>query len=198
MKLSTLAALFGCSTMLLTTSGCVTKSKGYTNEKEVVVVGTRWSDSDNQIVAEAIVKQMLAANWFAEATKTAAKPKIGVAKIKNLTSEEIDVEALVNYMKNDLINSGKVTFVANQEADRSEMERELAYQQGGNVKKESRAKVGNQSGVGYLLKGEVSSKNEMDDDVKMVNYQVNFHLINLESAEEVWSGQKRVRKQFER
>ena len=197
MKLSTLAVLFGLSSSLLLSTGCVTKSKGYTDSSEVVVVGTKWSDSDNQIVADAIVKQVLSANWYAEASKT-GKPKIGVSKVRNLTSEEVDIDALVNYMKNELINSGKVTFVANQDIDRGDIEKEMAYQQAGSVKKDSRAKVGAQTGVGYLLRGEVSSKNEMDDNVKMVNYQVNFRLINLETAEEVWSGQKRIRKQYER
>ena len=196
MKFSTLALWIGIFSSVVVT-GCVTKSKGYTDANEVVVVGTKWSDSDNQIVAEAIVKQALAAGWFAEASKN-GKPKIGVSKVRNLTSEEIDTDALVNYMKNDLINSGKVTFVANQDIDRGDIEKEMAYQQGGAVKKETRAKVGQQTGVGYLLRGDVSAKNEMDDNVKMVNYQVNFRLINLETSEEIWSGQKRIRKQYER
>jgi uncharacterized protein (TIGR02722 family) len=185
------------SSIVIFTSGCATKQKSYSDASALVVVGTRWSDSDNQVVAEGIVKQVFSSDWF-KAAKKSGKPKVGISKIRNLTSEEIDIDALVNYIKTKLTNSGKVTFIANKDADRAEMEKELQYQDGGSVKKDGRAKIGNQSGVGFFLKGDISSKTEMDEDVKMVNYQANFVLLNIESAEEVWAGQERVRKQFER
>ena len=83
-------------------------------------------DSDNQIVAEAIVKQMIEGRWYREHKQKYKneKPVVGIGRIKNLTSEELDTEALVNYMKTDLINSRKVKFVANKDEARNLLEKD--------------------------------------------------------------------------
>lgn len=186
-------------TALLSQQSCITPDKGYSDVNQKVVIGHGWSDTDNQIVAEAIVEQMLKGGWYKEHKQKykKEKPVVGIGRIKNLTSEELDTDALINFMKTDLINSRKVKFVANKDEARDLMEKELAYQHKGAVKKTSRKKIGAQTGLAYFLVGEVSSKTESDSDVKMVNYQVNFRLVELESSEEVWAGQKRLRKKFE-
>lgn len=185
-----------CSGLALASAaGCVSTKKGYSDVNEKLVVGTRWSDTDNQEVAKEIVKKALFSAWLGRVKN--GPPKVGVGKIRNLTSEEIDTSALVNFMQDELINSGKVSFVANDESTRSAIDAEVARQET-HTKSSERTEAGQQAGIQYIFQGDISSKTEQDEDVKFVNYQVNFKLINLQSTQIEWSGQHRLRKKFER
>jgi uncharacterized protein (TIGR02722 family) len=184
-----------CFLSIALAAGCVSTKRGYSDVNEKLVVGNRWSDTDNQEVAKEIVKKALFSSWLGRVKN--GPPKVGVGKIRNLTSEEIDTTALVNFMQDELINSGKVAFVANDESTRAAVDSEVARQES-YTKSSERAEVGQQTGIQYLFQGDINSKTEQDDDVKFVNYQVNFKLINLQSTQIEWSGQHRLRKKFER
>jgi len=181
--------------VLIFTTGCATTKKGYSDVSEKLVVGHRWSDTDNQEAAKEIVKKALQSPWLGRVKS--APPKVGVGRVRNMTSEEIDTNALVNFMQDELINSGKVAFVANDESTRAAIDQEVARQEI-HTKSSERAEAGQQTGLQYLFQGDISSKTEQDDDVKYINYQVNFKLINLQSTQIEWSGQHRLRKKFER
>lgn len=174
--------------------GCASK-KGYSDVNEKLVVGTRWSDTDNQEVAREIVKKALNSPWLSRVK--GGSPKVGVGKVRNLTSEEIDADALINFMQDELINSGKVTFIANDASTRDAIDAEVARQET-HTKSNERTEAGQQSGMQYLFQGDISSKTEQDADVKYVNYQANFKLINLKTTTIEWSGQHRLRKKYER
>ncbi|NBO39599.1 hypothetical protein EBU99_13555 [bacterium] len=191
-----LKSIYGLTIFFLFFSvSCATTKKGYSDVNEKILVGSRWSDTDNQEVAREIVKKALLSHWL-DRVKS-GPPKVGVGRVRNMTSEEIDTTALVNFMQDELINSGKVTFVANDESTRQAIDAELARQET-YTKSSERSEVGQQSGIQYLFQGDINSKTEQDEDLKVINYQVNFKLINLQSTQIEWSGQHRVRKKFER
>jgi uncharacterized protein (TIGR02722 family) len=189
------AFLFVTGLTLTLAPGCVSKRNGYTDVNEKLIVGSRWSDTDNQEVAREIVKKALASPWLGKAKGGA--PRVGVGKVKNLTSEEIDATALVNFMQDELINSGKVEFIANDASTREDIDAEVARQETHTTEAE-RTEAGQQSGMQYIFQGDISAKTEQDDDVKYVNYQANFRLVNLKTSKIEWSGQHRLRKKFER
>lgn len=174
--------------------GCATTKKSYSDTEELLVVGHGWSDSDNQIAARKIVTKALMSPWLKNHKKP---PRVGVDRVKNSTMEELDTEALVNFMQDELINSGKVEFIAIDEATQSSIDSQISSQEM-RTRKSERVEAGNQSGIEYLFQGVISSKEEQDDDLKIVNYQVNFKLISLSTSKIVWSGQHRLRKKFER
>jgi hypothetical protein len=100
-------------------------------------------------------------------------------------------------MQDELINSGKVIFIANDSSTREAVDAEVARQET-HTKDSERAEAGQQSGMQYIFQGDISSKTEQDDDVKYVNYQANFKLVNLKTTQIEWSGQHRLRKKYER
>lgn len=186
---------FLCVTSSMLMYGCAsTGNKGYSDVSEKLVVGHRWSDTDNQESAKAIVEKALTSPWI---RKAKGLPTVGVGRVRNLTSEEIDTESLVNFMQDELINSGKVSFIANDDATRDAIDKEVSRQEN-YTKDDERSEIGQQAGMQYLFQGTISSKTEQDDDVKYINYQVNFKLIDLQSTRIEWSGQHRLRKRYER
>ena len=178
--------------------GCSTPKKSYQDVKQEVILDDRWSDTDNMKCAEDIIKQVMNSDILKEFNMKGEKPVIGINKVTNATDEVIDTNALINYIKNELINSRKVKFVANQDAARELLAKEMKYQHSGNVKAEDRKKIGNQTGLAYFLDGELSSKVESDGETKHINYQLNMQMINLENSEIEWSGMYRLRKEIKK
>ncbi len=152
-----------------------------------------WNDTDSRLVAEEMIKDVLGRPWLGQFTGAKNKsPNVIVGTIKNRTSEHISAITFTKDLERELLNSGKVTFVANKE-ERSEVREERADQQE-NASAESMKKFQQETGADFMLRGDISSIIDQEGGEKVKFYQVNLELVNIETNQKAWIGDKKIKK----
>ena len=89
-----------------------------------------------------------------------------------------------------------VTFVAGKD-ERKEL-REERREQAIFAREDTLKAPGKEIGADFMLKGSISSTPDEAEGVKAVSYQVDLEMIDLESNEKSWFGQKKLKKVIER
>jgi uncharacterized protein (TIGR02722 family) len=177
------------STLLV---GCSTSVKRM-DASETVDLSGAWNDTDSQLVAEEMISDVLARPWFNNFTaKTGQKPAVIVGTVRNLSHEHINTKTFVNEMERELINSGKVEFVASSD-ERSEI-REERVDQDLNSTEKTRNAAGQEQGADFMLKGQINTIIDTADKDQVRYYQVDLSLISLADNRKVWVGQKKLKK----
>lgn len=158
---------------------------------------TKWSQVDNQMVAENMVASLLGAAWLIEfeAMNPGKKPVIIVDDVHNDTAEHLDVKSLTDLVRTKLVNSRRVTFL-NNEARQAILE-EYKYQASGAVDPSKAVKTGRQLGATYLLSGNIASIASKLDRKKIVTYKTTLNLTSLETAAIEWTDFHEIAKHFE-
>jgi len=159
----------------------------------VADISGRWNDVDAQMVSKEMINQMFDANWLNNfKSKNGRDPVLIVGNVKNKTSEHINTEVFTKEIEKVCINSGLVEFVASSQ-ERNEIRQERIEQQS-NASMETTKQIGNETGADYMLKGVISSIEDAIDGKKVVFYQTNMELIDIESNKKVWIGDKKIKK----
>jgi uncharacterized protein (TIGR02722 family) len=136
-------------------------------------------------------------NWREESGKKAnERPFVLDDDIENRTSEIIDTKALIEDLRNQVLNEGKIRFL--DEKIRKKLLEEYKYQQSGTVKKSQVKGPGNQQSADFFLSGAISSIVSKQGGKSSVQYQVEMKLVNVATGELVWSGVEKIRKNFKR
>ena len=158
---------------------------------------TKWSQVDNQQVAENMVASLLGAPWLIEfeAKNPGKKPVIIVDDVHNDTAEHLDVKSLTDLVRTKLVNSRRVTFL-NNEARQAILD-EYKYQASGAVDPTKAVKTGRQYGATYLLSGNIASISSTLDKKKIVTYKTTLNLTSLETAVIEWTDFHEIAKHFE-
>ena len=152
-----------------------------------------WNDSDSRLVAEEMIKDVIGRPWLGQFTGAKNKsPNVIVGTVKNRTSEHIATITFIKDLERELLNSGRVTFVANKE-ERSEVRDERADQQE-NASPETMKKFQQETGADFMLRGDISSIVDQEGGEKVKFYQVNLELVNIETNQKVWIGDKKIKK----
>ena len=118
-----------------------------------------------------------------------------VGSVLNKSSEHIDVAVFIKDIERELINSGKVKFVASK-SEREEIREERMDQQMYSSP-ESAKKLAQEVGADYFLIGTVYSVEDWFEGKKAVFYTVNLELINVEENTKAWIGNKKIKKFIE-
>lgn len=189
-------SLLLCFTFALFLQSCSTSSRTVqrVNTNEVTDLSGRWNDTDARLVAQKMIESLTTKPWLQEFIKNNndKKPVIIVGTIRNMSSEHISTSIFVKDIEEELVNSGKVTFVANPE-ERNELRNERLDQQ--NYSSEETAKrLAEETGADIMLKGSISSQTDAVDGEEAIFYQVDLELINLETNEKLWIGSKKIKK----
>jgi PBP1b-binding outer membrane lipoprotein LpoB len=95
-------------------------------------------------------------------------------------------------MEREFINSGKVSIV--QAGEERDMLREERADQQDYASAETVKRWRQEKGADFMLQGEVNSIVDKSGSEKVVFYQVDLELTNLETNEKVWLGQKKIKK----
>ncbi|MBM4386883.1 MAG: penicillin-binding protein activator LpoB, partial [Deltaproteobacteria bacterium] len=90
----------------------------------------------------------------------------------------------------------KAKFVASKE-EREEI-REEKGDQLEHASEETKKDVGQEYGADFMLKGEINAIEDRAGGKAVVSYQVNFELIDIETNEKVWFGEKEIKKVIEK
>lgn len=156
----------------------------------------RWNDTDSRLTAEAMIQDLLSKPWLDEyMAATGQKPILIVGQVRNRSSEHINTEVLTKDIERELINSGKVTFVATS-TEREQLRDERLDQQYF-ASPETMKAWANETGADHMLLGSINSIVDSVEGQKAVYYQVNLELINIEKNIKVWIGEKKIKKLIE-
>ena len=184
--------------MLVAASGCISKRVTRIEPSAVTDLSGRWNDTDSRLVANELVVQTLGAGWAKRYTDTHGgdAPTVVVGTFSNRTLEHIAVGTFVKDIERALITTGAARVVASGD-QRAEMRDERKDQQQ-NARADTRARQGQELGARYMLAGDLQAIEDVDGRERVVFYQVDASLIDLETNTKVWVGQHKIKKYVER
>ena len=160
-------------------------------------VGGGWNDTDAQMVAAEMINDCLNAGWYNKTLlKLGKEPVVIVGTVSNNSMEHINTDVFVEEIQRALINSGKVEIVASK-SERGEVRTER-LEQDEFASEETRKAFGKEIGADFMLSGTLNSVVDKSGKKALVFYQVNMKLINLETNQIVWNGQKQIKKYVKR
>lgn len=180
------------STILLLAS-CSRKVTRIDPSEQVDISG-RWNNTDSRFVAEEMTQTILGSRWLTDhmSAKSGQRPVVIVGFVSNKSHEHIEAETFVKDVENSFIKTQRVRLVQGGKK-REELRAEKADQQT-NASASSMKKFGLEQGADYILQGSINSIVDSHKRRKVVYYQVNLELTNIESNEVVWIGEKKIAK----
>jgi len=176
--------LIGCAT---------TKTVSRISTDTVTDMSGRWNDTDSRLVAEQMVTDLVYRPWLADfMLEMDKKPAVIVGNVRNMSSEHIQTATFIKDIERELINSGKVKFVATSD-ERKEIRTERDEQQTFASEETAKA-IAQETGADFMMKGTITSITDAVDGKAAIFYQIDLELINIESNEKVWIGSKEIKK----
>lgn len=161
---------------------------------QVTDVSGYWNDTDADQVAQQMIGQMLGDPWLGnfESTTGGKAPTVIVGQISNLSSEHISTSTFIDDIQAQLINSGKVQFVAGQ--DQRGAIRKERKDQDLNATSDTRSAMGQEIGADFMMQGTINTIIDAAGETAVKYYQVDLRLINMHNNLIVWTGQKKIKK----
>lgn len=189
-------ALLLCTTLLLA-AGCATKVERISPD-EVRDLSGVWNDTDSRLVSEEMIADMLSRPWLDSHVRAhgGQAPVVIVGDIRNLSHEHINTRTFIADIERELINSGRVQFVAGAEV--REAIREERADQDIHASEATRNAMGQELGADFMLVGSINSIIDAEGDTAVKYYQVDLTLISLADNRKVWIGQKKIKKVVEK
>ncbi|WP_222937529.1 penicillin-binding protein activator LpoB [Spartinivicinus ruber] len=175
--------LVGCNTTQVTRIGA----------DETVDLSGAWNDTDSQLVAREMITDALSRPWIANFSARRGKtPAVIVGTVRNLSHEHINVRTFVAELERELVNSGRVEFVASR-TDRNEV-REERMDQDLHASEDSRNAAGQERGADFMLQGQINTIFDVNDNKQVRYYQVDLTMVSMADNRKVWLGQKKIKK----
>jgi len=189
-KLLTYTLLATVGATLLTGCGGTKVSRVDTNQE--IALTDRWNDKDSQLVSEEMITDMLSFPWIRDfkANNGGDKPTVIIQRVRNKSHEHISADTFLNDLKRAIIRSGDARFVASG-AERTDIRDERADQELNAAKAKQ---MGNETAADFALSGTINSFVDQAGGNRVTTYQVDLKLVNMETNEEVWNGQKKLKK----
>ena len=190
----TLILIMAAGLVTMLALGCGShKQVSRLDPNSVTDLSGQWNDTDAKLVSQEMVSDCLAKPWLTNfIAAKGTMPVVTVGTIRNNSSEHIDTDIFTTDYEKELLNSGKVRFVASRE-QRGEIRNERSDQQE-YASEETMKKFGREVGADFILLGAVETVTDQVEGKSTILYQVNQQLINLETNEKVWIGTKEIKK----
>lgn len=153
----------------------------------------RWNDTDARLTAAELVSEIMGRPWLERhVSKTGKEPVVIVGMVENKSHEHIEAEVFTKELEKAFIQSGRVRLVQGGEK-REQIRRERADQQT-NSSKSTMKQWGLEVGADYMLQGSINSIMDAYKRKKVIYYQIDMILTNMETNEVVWIGDKKIKK----
>lgn len=193
MKSHTIILVLLLSVLVILSAGCSKKVVSRISTDSVTDLSGRWNDTDSRLVSEEMIADCLSKPWKVEHWENAKKkPSIIVGIIRNKTTEHIAIDTFIGDIERTFINTAEITVVASAE-EREQIREERADQQTYSSE-ETVKQWGKEKGADYLMGGVISSMTDEEEGERVVYYQIDLNLIDLENNTKVWQGQKKIKK----
>ena len=183
------------SSILFILGGCSTQRQVQRiSEDQTIDLSGRWNDSDSRIVAEEMIDQLLHHPWMDQynAKNPNKRPILIVGLIRNKSHEHIDANTFIKEIEKAIIQDASARLV--QAGSKRDALRQERMDQQNFASSETAKNWGLELGADYMLQGTIHSIVDSYKKEKIVYYQVNLELSNLETNEIVWMGEKRIKK----
>lgn len=180
--------------VIVCTSGCATRKVARVEPDKEIDLSGRWNDVDSKLTAEAMTQQALGEIWLENFVKNnnGQQPVVIVGMVTNKSHEHIEAETFIKDLEKSFIKSQRVRLV--QAGDkREELRKERADQQT-NASVSTMKKFGLEIGADFILQGSINSIVDSYKKDKVVYYQIDLELTNLQTNEVVWIGDKKIKK----
>lgn len=163
------------------------------DESSTIDFSGRWNDTDSRLVASEMIVDGLSRPWLLDFVEVnGRKPAILVGLVQNKTNEHISTEIFIKDIEREFLNSGKVKII--QAGDAREQIRKERQDQQNNTSGNTMKKFGKEKGADFILQGVVNSISDSNNKQKLIFYQTDLELTDLESNEKVWIGNKKIKK----
>jgi uncharacterized protein (TIGR02722 family) len=168
-----------------------------TSSDEVTDVSGHWNDTDSRLVSEEMIEDSLARPWIEDwRGRQGEAPTVIVGPVRNRSSEHINTRTFTKDLERAFVNSGRVRLVAS--SDERGVLREERLDQLRNATLETAKSMGREIGADFMLIGGIDTIIDAAGGTTVRFYQVELELVQLESNEKVWIGQKKIKKIVER
>jgi len=157
--------------------GCSANSS---NNKVLYLTTIHWSSEDLHQIAEAMVTSILKSEFLSPPSKKV----FSFLKIKNSTYDHIDTNSIIEMIKTDLVKSDRAIIV-NIQKNRQQYPQKIK-------------KINKHLGIDGIFYGEISAIYQKNSSTKDMFFKFTLNLIDVESAEIVWSDEKKIRKIHEK
>ena len=155
-----------------------------------------WNDIDANLVSQEMIKDCLSRPWASDfqAQNEGAKPVVKLMGVNKRTDDRnVNTQYFSKRLERELLNSGRVRVVASWGQDNVNLVERA--RQAKNASDDTVKSQGNEVGADFTLQTIVDSQNETDGGGKSVRaYMVNMELVNVETNEKIWIGEKMIRK----
>lgn len=179
--------------VMLMLAGCQTRTVSRIDPGQAVDLSGRWNDTDSRLVAEEMIRDVLSRPWLPRfETRSGRVPVVIVGDVRNRSHEHIDAETFIRNMEREFVNSGTVRVVQGAEF-REQIRQERADQQEF-ASPETVARWRREIGADYMLTGTMNSIVDQHGRDKIIYYQINLELTDMETNEKVWIGEKQIKK----
>lgn len=173
-------------------NSCSRKITRVATDSQIDISG-RWNDTDSRLAAEELTDEIIYGDWLTDfIQKHGRKPVIIVGLVRNKSHEHIEAETFIKDIEKAFIRKQKARVVAGGKM-REELRAERADQQT-NASVSTMKKFGLESGADYMLQGNINSIVDAHKREKVVYYQVDLELTDIQSNEKVWIGDKKIKK----
>ncbi len=188
--------VFLALSVALLSISCTTSGVQRVSVDKAADLSGRWNDTDAQLTSQAMIDDVLRSGWIKNfVAEYGRKPVVIVGEVRNRSSEHIETLVFTKDLERELVNSGQVKFVASQ-AERVGIRDERTQQQS-QASLDTMKRLGQETGADLYLSGVITSVTDAIQGKKAVFYQVTLELINIESNEKVWIGEKQIKKLVE-
>ena len=172
--------------------GCATKVTRIDSDVAIDLSG-KWNDTDSRLVAQDIAQDINTHPWIDTFLSAQNRvPVVIVGNIRNQSSEHIDVNIFVKDIERSLINGGRAQVVADSAA-RADIRAEREQQQTESAVG-TRAQRIQETGADVILQGRIGSVEDRFEGKRVVFYQIDLEIIDIETNIKVWIGSKEIRK----
>ena len=176
-------------------NGCANRKITRVDPNETIDLSGRWNDSDSRLVSEEMIGDLLTSAWIPRYLKANDKrPVVVVGLVENKSHEHINSETFIKDVEKAIIRDGNIRLVVAGEK-RNELRKERAEQQDC-ASPETTKKWGKELGADFILQGTINSIVDSYKKQKVVTYQIDLQLTNIETNEVVWMGDKKIKKQI--
>ena len=176
-------------------NGCANRKITRVDPNETIDLSGRWNDSDSRLVSEEMIGDLLTSAWIPRYLKANDKrPVVVVGLVENKSHEHINSETFIKDVEKAIIRDGNIRLVVAGEK-RNELRKERAEQQD-YASPEPTKKWGKELGADFILQGTINSIVDSYKKQKVVTYQIDLQLTNIETNEVVWMGDKKIKKQI--
>jgi len=193
MKMNNIKSLLLLVIVSVVIASCASRKVTRIDPAEQIDLSGRWNDTDSRQVAEEMTRDVLSKPWLERFTGQQERPPVVIIGVViNRSHEHIEAETFIKDIEREFINSGKVRVVEN-DFFREKLREEKESQQV-NASPETQSRIAMELGADYMLFGVINSTVDQLKKEKVVFYKINLEMVNLESTEKVWLGDKEIKK----